>query len=61
MIYNDNKRIINDIGQKKTKESQYSLEAGSIVERIRREIEDTNISIEVKYSNDKSRLNLTFE
>ena len=53
VIFNDNKKIINDINRDKTKESQYTLEAGSIVERIRREIDNARISIEVKYSNDK--------
>ena len=39
----------------------YALEAGSIVEQIRREMEDLNVSIEAKYSNDKSIANSTFE
>jgi hypothetical protein len=61
IIFNDNKKIINEINQEKTKESQYTLEAGSIVERIRREIEDAKISIEIKYSNDKPKAHINFE
>ena len=41
--HNDNKRILNDIGQAKMKESQYTQEAGSIIERIRRKLNDTNV------------------
>ena len=61
VIFNDDKKNNKRNRSKKTKESQCTLEAESIVEWIRREINDAKTSIEVKYANDKPLVHLNFK
>lgn len=60
-IYNDNKKLINEIHKEVMKESECTQEAGGVVEGIRREIKKANIVIKIEYANNKPHVNKTFE
>ena len=54
VIYNDNKKLIREIEKEVSKESDYTQEAGAVVEGIRRELKTSNIDVKIEYINDKS-------
>ena len=58
---NNNRKIIWRIEKAVFKESNYMQEAGVIVLVIKREIEKLKVVINIKYSNNKPRPNLSFE
>ena len=60
-IYNDNKKLIREIGKEIEKGSQCTQEAGAVVEGIRRELQRSKVTIKVEYANDKIRANQSFE
>jgi len=61
VIYNDNKKLIRHINRDQTKASECTLEAGAVVERIRRVISRASIEITIEYANDKPRVDRLFE
>ena len=61
IIYNDNKRLINEINREIAKESDCTQEAGAVAAGIRREINNTKINIKIEYASDKPRVNIPFE
>jgi len=61
VIYNDNKKLVRRINNKITKASECTLEAGAVVERIKRLLARTKIEISIEYANDKPREDKLFE
>ena len=61
VIYNDNKKLIREINKEVEKESDYTQEAGAIVEGICRKIKKAKIDITIEYANDKPHPNLLFK
>ena len=60
VIYNDNKYLIRECLRNRKKASEYTYEAGSVTEAIRRELKASSIEIEIKYSNDRPKPNTEF-
>ena len=53
--------MIEDINNEVSKESACPKEVGAFVERMRREIANSKVTITLKYSSDRVQLNQAFE
>ena len=60
-IFNDNIKLLKEVEKCIEKESDYTQEAGAVVEGMRREIKRSNVNIKLEYSNNKPRSNRSFE
>ena len=56
MIYNDNRRILSSIEKEGAKESKFTREAGSFLERIQQEVDKAATNTIIRFSKGKLHL-----
>jgi len=61
VIYNDNKKLMQRINNETMKASECTLEAGVVIERIKRLLARMQIEISIEYANDKLREDKLFK
>ena len=54
-VFNDSKKVLNDIEKSPVKESDSTLEVGAAVEEMYRNIDKAKVNIVLKYANTKPR------